>query len=166
MTTALELSAAVADFRALVSGVLVDQAMSGVTVIDGHPVRLEPGSLPAVVLDMVTIRRREPGEPDMQLGTWDWYLELPIEIYVAANEDVQNPAIASAHAEQLAAQVVCAIDGAPQMSNRNQGLLYEIVEAVISQAEPFVGALNGNDNEPVIGYEAPLHAFLLLPENL
>lgn len=160
--TVADLATVVRLFRANLASILT-AGVPNVTVLDGHPVRIEPGALPAVMIDMVTIRRIDPDEGDSQLGSRDWHLEVPIEIYVDATTDVQNPAVASALAEQLAANVIALIDGNPTLSNWGVSGLYSGVEAVIQEAVPFIGALNGTDT-PVLGYEAQLHAFLLLPQ--
>lgn len=163
MPTIAALGTVIAEHRANVAAIITAK-ITGVTVIDGHPIRLEPGTLPCVMLDMVTIRRVDPDEGDSQLGTRDWHIELPIEIYVDATIDVLNPATSSALAERIAAQLIATIDADPTLGNwGDNGGLYNGVEAVIVSCEPFVGALNESAH-PVLGYEATLNAFLLLPE--
>lgn len=161
--TIADLATIVSEFRANAAAIIQAQ-ITDATVINGHPIRIEPGALPAVMFDMTTIRRVEPDEGDSQLGSRDWHIELPIEIYVDANENVQDPAVAQALAERLACQLIATIDNDPTMGNwGDNGGLYNGVEAVIQSVEPFVGALSGSAN-PVLGYDAVLHAFLLAPE--
>lgn len=162
MSTITDLSVVVATLRATVATILAEQVPS-VTVIDGHPINLLPGSLPAICLDMVTMERREPGEPDSQLGSWDWHITLPLSVYVAANEDYLNPSVGSALAEKLAANTIIALDADPQLDENGGSDLYSIIEAVIPTAEPFVGALN-QSQEPIVGFDLQLHVFLLLPQ--
>lgn len=163
--TVTSLGSVVAELRAIVAAVLDAQLPSDVTVLDHHPIRFEPGSLPTVCLDMVTIRRIDPDTADSQIGSRDWHVEIPIEIYVAANEDVQTPGTAQAHAELIAAQVIATIDDDPQLGNWGGNGVWNGVEAVIVSVEPFLGTANTETGaEPVVGYEAALHAFLLVPE--
>lgn len=163
MPTITDLSTVVREFRANLASIISTE-ITDVTVIDGHPVRIETGNLPAVMLDMVTIRRVEPDEGDSQLGTRDWHFEVPIEIYVDALINVQDPAAASARAEELACRLIALIDSDPTLGNwGDNGGLYSGIEAVIASVEPFVGTLN-DTAQPVLGYDALLHAFLLLPE--
>lgn len=163
MPTITDLGTVVREFRENLASILSTE-ITDATVINGHPVRIEPGSLPAVMLDMVTIRRVEPDEGDSQLGTRDWHLEVPIEIYVDALLNVQDPAAASAAAEQLACRVIALIDSDPTLGNwGDNGGLYSGIEAVTPSFEPFVGSLNESAH-PVLGYDGSLHAWLLLPE--
>lgn len=162
--TVTDLATVVAELRAIIADVLTAQMPAGTTVLDYHPIRLEPGALPAVCLDMATIRRIDPDEGDSQLGSRDWHIELPIEIYVAANEDVQNPGAAMLRAQALACQLIATIDDDPQLGNWGGNGVWSGVQAVIASVEPFIGSLNGEGAEPVLGYEAALHAFLLIPE--
>lgn len=153
------------ELRAMLVSVIAAQMPDDVTVLAFHPVRMEPGALPAVCLDMSTLRTREPGEPASQLGSDDWHVELPVEIYVAANEDVQDPGTAMAHAELLSDTLIATIWANPQLDNwGDNGGLFSGVEVTIASVEPFIGSLNGEGVEPVLGYEAALHAFLLVPE--
>lgn len=163
--TVTQLADVMKDLRATVAAVIAAQMPAGVTVLDFHPIRIEPGALPAVCLDMSTIRTRDPDEGASQLGSDDWHVEIPIEIYVAANEDVQNPGTAMARAELLSCTLLATIWGNPQLDNwGDNGGLFNGVEATLAQIEPFVGSLNGDGVEPVLGYEGTLRAFLLVPE--
>lgn len=163
--TPAQLSVVMADLRATLVSVIAAQMPTDVTVLPFHPIRLEPGVLPAVCLDISTIRTRDPDQAASQLGTDDWHVEIPVEVYVAANEDVQDPGAAMAHAELLQCTLLGTIWGNPQLDNwGSNGGLFSGVETTLASMEPFVGSLNAEGTEPVLGHEGVLRAWLLIPE--
>jgi hypothetical protein len=164
MSSVADLSLVVSTLRATVAAILTEQVtVAPVTVINGHPINLPPGSLPSICIDLVTVTRREPGEPESEMGSYDWHITVPISIYVAANENYLDPAAGMSLAELLMCNAVIAIDADPQLDPQPASAIYRVVEAVIPSAESFVGALN-QTAEPVIGYQLELHAYLLLSQ--
>jgi hypothetical protein len=140
------------------AGALVDllEALDVSEQVKGY--KWEPGMtgfdrLPAAVVGIPSVQRVGVDEPESQLGSRDWFVSYPVDVYVR----LDNSPAAAALAVEIVEALIVSID-----TESLQAADGTVLDAKVTQSEPVLDLTD--TAQPLLRYDCTVEIFKLVDQ--